>query len=91
MPTLQNPREYPNLFGHDVTVEQKPSLCEGFCSTGGSEENRTPVRKPVRATFSECSLSIKSPLRERRQTGFRVWQPLVQQELQGYRLKSFTA
>ena len=23
MPTLQNPREYPNLFGHDVTIQAK--------------------------------------------------------------------
>ena len=30
---------------------------------GGGEGSRTPVRKSIRTTFYECSLSIKIPLK----------------------------
>ena len=36
---------------------------------GGGDESRTRVRKPIRTTFYECSLSFKIPLLLRRQTG----------------------
>ena len=57
---------------------------------GGAEGNWTPVRKPVLTTFFGCSRSFRSPVPERRQTGFQVWQPLVHQRLQGNSSMTFT-
>lgn len=37
---------------------------------GGPEGNRTPVRKPLDMTFSECSLLFEFPLARRQQTDF---------------------
>ena len=51
---------------------------------GGDGGNRNRVRKPIPATFYECSLSFEIPLRERRQTGYLLRYPLVRDTLQGY-------
>ena len=39
---------------------------------GGSEENRTPVRKPIHTTFFVDSLLFKIPVWEREQTRYPV-------------------
>ena len=44
----------------------------------------------ILTTFFGCSRSFKSPVPERRQTGFQVWQPLVHQRLQGNSSMTFT-
>ncbi len=49
--------------------------CSSSFEFGGAEGNRTPVRKPVLTTFSECSLSFKIPAQRRRQTGCADWYP----------------
>jgi len=41
-----------------------------FSKIGGGEENRTPVRKPIPITFSECSLPFKIPAWHRWQTSY---------------------
>ncbi len=44
-------------------LQQITAALEGSCNIaiGGGEGNRTPVRKPVPATFYECSLPFKIP------------------------------
>ena len=54
-----------------------------LCIIGGDGGNRNRVRKPIPATFYECSLSFEIPLRERRQTGYLLRYPLVRDTLQG--------
>ena len=39
---------------------------------GGSEENRTPVRKPIHTTFFVDSLLFRIPVWEREQTRYPV-------------------
>ena len=90
--TLRRTHEGQNCL---FRAKQKPykRLNTAICRTlkrGGAEGSRTPVRKPVLTTFSGCSLSFKSPSHERRQTGSRVWQPLVHQRLQGNSSVTFT-
>ena len=48
-------------------AHKKEPLSRLFC-VGGSEGNRTPVRKPIHKTFSVGSLRFKIPLGRRSQT-----------------------
>ena len=50
---------------------------------GGGGESRTPVRKRFGAGVSECSLSFRIPLTQRRQTGYALRYPLIQHRTQG--------
>ena len=50
---------------------------------GGGGESRTPVRKRFGAGVSECSLSFRIPLTQRRQTGYALRYPLIHHRTQG--------
>ena len=58
--------------------------------SGGAEGNRTPVRKPVHISFSECSRFVKIPLPRRQPTGYAARYPLIQSCVRGRSARSFT-
>ena len=69
-------RRFPHscvCYAHAVAIlslgstNAKEPLSRLFC-VGGSEENRTPVRKPIHRTFFVDSLWFKFPLGRRSQT-----------------------
>ena len=57
---------------------------------GGGEGNRTPVRKLILTTFSECRRSIKFPFYARRTSGLHNRYPLIRDRLRGARRFTFT-
>ena len=75
---------YPYLFGGAFGLKSEPhhrGMKFGISlhvpdnwgrqlAAGGPEGNRTPVRKPLDMTFSECSLLFEFPLARRQQTDF---------------------
>ena len=45
----------------DTTKKHAMAFCHDVFFDGGGEENRTPVRKPIRQRLSECSLRSTFP------------------------------
>ena len=62
---------------------KRKSTLPGAFSFGGGGESRTPVRKRFGAGVSECSLSFRIPLTQRRQTGYALRYPLIHHRTQG--------
>ena len=57
--------------GVDTIISEhknKGVASQPLCFYGGSEENRTPVRKPIHTTFFVDSLLFEFPVRRREQT-----------------------